>query len=667
MKSPSIRLSLIVLGAAFLLLVGLRPQSLPFNPEAPFSDAATAHWPAALHLRQSVLERGEWPLWQNTILGGGPFAANPLNKTAYPPQWLALLLPPALHINLMIVLHLLIAGWGMWRWARSLDLHESAAALSALAYTFAPKVLAHVGAGHVDLLYALVWWPWLLWSIRMWFAPDNPSMRLAFLQVGLFAALMILSDVRLSLFGLALAVAYGLWQAAREKQVRRLVWGIPALIIVGLLTLSVIVPLLIWQPYLSRSTMSAADAGVFSLEGGHLVGLLLPPHGGNPETFAYLSLPVLLLAGVALFSAPRKHAFWLIVIVLAALYALGVNSPLWRLLVDALPFLRWFRVPARAWFVAVLATSLLAGYGLQVVMQTVERMRQGAEIRRLAIKRLAVAGGLAGSLFCGGFTLAVLADLPGTIGIGVMLVGALLGIVLLLGLYGRLSPNALALLLIAVLFIDQTWTGRNWVEWRGPERWLTHQQALVGALKADNAARIYTPNYALEQQVAAANGLHLLSGVDPFQLSGIVDALEQGSGVPVTKYTVVLPPLELEPTGEDDERTPQELLRVVNKDAVPDTMVLAEWDVSHVVATYPIEHDRLSLLTDLDGTFVYRNLDYDSQTDMNALGWPQAGWPGLPDLDTVSQLHQATSITALLAGLAFVGCIGLILWGKLRR
>jgi hypothetical protein len=278
-----------------------------------------------------------------------------------------------------------------------------------------------------------------------------------------------------------------------------------------------------------------------------------------------------------------------------------------------------------------------------------------------------VAGGLAGSLFCGGFTLAVLADLPGTIGIGVMLVGALLGIVLLLGLYGRLSPNALALLLIAVLFIDQTWTGRNWVEWRGPERWLTHQQALVGALKADNAARIYTPNYALEQQVAAANGLHLLSGVDPFQLSGIVDALEQGSGVPVTKYTVVLPPLELEPTGEDDERTPQELLRVVNKDAVPDTMVLAEWDVSHVVATYSIEHDRLSLLTDLDGTFVYRNLDYDSQTDMNALGWPQAGWPGLPDLDTVSQLHQATSITALLAGLAFVGCIGLILWGKLRR
>jgi hypothetical protein len=666
-KSSSIPLSLIVLGAAFLLLNGLRPQSLPFVPEAPFSDAVTAHWPAAFHLHQSVVERGEWPLWQDTILGGGPFAANPLNKTAYPLQWLVLILPPALHINLLIVLHLLVAGWGMWCWTRALDLPESAAAFSALAYAFAPKVLAHVGAGHVDLLDALAWWPWLMAAVYCWLKVDEGLLRPYILRAGLFAALMILSDVRLSLFGLTLAAAYALWLAGQQKQWRWLVWGMPALMIVGLLTLSVILPLLIWRPYLSRSAMSAADAGVFSLEGGHLVGLLLPPHGGNPETITYLGLPVLLLAAVALFTAPRKRAFWLIVILLAALYALGINTPFWRLLVDVLPFLRWFRVPARAWFVVVLAASLLAGYGLQVVMQTVDRMRQGEEILRLALKRLAAAGGLAGSLFCGGFTLAALADLPGTIGIGVMFVGVLLGIILLLGLYGRLTGNRLALLLVAVLFIDQSWTGRNWVEWRGPERWLTHQQAIVNALKADDAARIYSPNFALEQQVAAANGLRLFYGVDPFQLSGIVDAVEQGSGIPVTQYTVVLPPLDLEPEGEDDERTPQELLRAANADALPDTSVLAEWGVSHVVATYPIAHERLTLVTELDGTFVYRNLDYDPQIELNTLGWPQVGWSGLPDVEMVVQLNQITIIAVLVAGLAFIGCVVLFILGVLRR
>ncbi len=667
MKSPFIPLSLIVLAALFLVLVGLRPQSLPFIPDAPFSDAAVSHWPAALHLRHAVLEQGTWPFWQDTILGGGPFAANPLNKTAYPPQWLALVFSPALHINMLIVLHLFIAGWGMWRWARSLDLPEPAAALSALAYAFAPKVLAHMGAGHVDLIYALAWLPWLMWALRRWFADDEAHRFSYSLYAGLFAGLMILADVRLSLFGLALTAAYGLWQAAAHKQVARLSRGILVLLVAGVLTLSVVVPLLIWQPYLSRSTMSAADAGVFSLETGHLVGLLLPPHGGNPETLTYLCLPVLLLAGVALWSAPRKHAFWLIVLLLAALYAMGVNAPLWTLLVDVLPFLRWFRVPSRAWFVVVLATSLLAGYGLQVLMQTVERMRQGEAIRRLAVKRLAAAGGLVGALFCGGFTLAMLAELPRTIGVGVMLVGALLGIVLLLGLYGRLNANRLALLLIAVLFVDLAWTGRNWVEWRGPERWLTHQQGLVDRLKADGAARIYSPNFSLEQQVAAANGLRLLNGVDPFQLSGIVNVVEQGSGIPVRKYTVVLPPLELEPQGDDDERTPQELLRIVNRDAVPDTGVLAQWGVSHVVATYEIPHERLNLLSENEGTFIYRNLDYAPQAELSALGWPVAGWPDLPDIEVVNRLHQITGVAALLSGLAFIGCIGLIWWGKLRR
>jgi hypothetical protein len=665
-KSPSIPLSLILLGAVFLVLVGLRPQSLPFIPDAPFSDAAISHWPAALHLRQAVLERGEWPVWQDTILGSGPFAANPLNKTAYPLQWLALILPPALHINMLIVLHLFVAGWGMWRWARALDLPGAAAALSALAFAFAPKVLAHVGAGHVDLLYALAWWPWLMYAVRLWFA-GNSRAGSTIIRAGLFASLMILADVRLSLFGLTLAAAYALWQAGQQKRWRGLAWGVPALIVVALLTLSVIVPLLIWQPYLSRSAMSASDAGVFSLESGHLVGLLLPPHGGNQETITYLGLPVLLLAGIAICSAPRKHAFWLIAILLAALYALGINTPLWRLLVDALPFLHWFRVPARAWFVVVLAASVLAGYGLQVVMQSVERMRHGEEIRRLAIKRLATAGALAGSLFCGGFTLTVLADLPGTIGVGVMLVGTLVGVILLLGLYRRLTAHRLALLLIAVLFIDLTWTGRNWVEWRGPERWLTHQQALVDALEADNVGRIYSPNFALQQQVAAANSLHLFYGIDPFQLSGIVDAVERASGVPVTKYTVVLPPLELEPAGEDDERTPQELLRAANQIAVPDTSVLAEWGVSHVVATYSIEHDRLSLAAELDGTFIYRNLDYDPQTELNAFGWPQSGWPGLPDTDTVMRLNQMTSAAALVAGLAFIGCAVWFIWKLVRR
>jgi hypothetical protein len=652
-----------VLVGGFLLLQGLRPDALPFVPEALFSDAAVSHWPAALHLQQAVWEQGAFPDWQTIILGGQPFAANPLNKTAYPLQWLAVLLPPALHLNGMILLHLLLAGWGMWRFARQQGVSSSAALFSALAYALAPKLLAHLGAGHLDLLYALAWWPWLMSAV---FRLVSSSGLNHALQAGLCAGLLVLADVRLSLFALTVAAAWGLWLTLQQRQARPVFWGLLAGGLAALLALAVISPVLIWQPYLSRAAMSVEDAGVFALESGHFVGLLLPPHSGNPETLTYLGLSVLLLAGVAAVTAPRRYGFWVAVSAVAALYALGNNGPLWPLLVEGLPLLRGFRVPSRAWFVVVFVASWLAGCGLDRLADSVRRLRQGHPVGRLVFKRLAVAGGIGASLFCGGFTLAALTDLPATIGLGVMAVGGLTGFVLLMGFYGRFTPERLAHLLIIILFLDLTWTGRNWLEWRPPAQWLTHQQALADVLLADNPARIYSPNYSLEQQVAAVNGLSLFYGVDPFQLSGIVDAIEQGSGVPVSAYSVVLPPLDLE-VSTADGLTPAERLRTANWEAVPDTHILAQWGVSHVVTTYSLSHPRLELYETVASYFIYRNMDYKANVLLSSWGWPVDGWPGLPDAAAVELLNRGTRLAALVSAVGLIGSLILLLWRLLRR
>ena len=643
------KIALIAAGLIVLVLLGLRWQSLPFIPHADFSDSAVSHWPAARHLRQSVLEAGSFPLWQETILGGGPFAANPLNKTAYPLQWLVLVLPPAPHINVMILLHLLLAGLGMWHWARQQGLSDVAAVFSGAAYAFAPKVLAHTGAGHVDLLYALAWWPLLMAAV---FELIRSSLaRRVIVKTAVFAALLLLGDVRLGLFALLLAAAYAIIETAKAKHWRILHRSLPALALFLLLTLSVVAPLLAWRPYLSRAELSPQDAGVFALETGQLLGLVLPPHSGNQETMTYLGLPVLLFAGIAVFSAPRKHAFWWLALIIAALYAFGPNAPLWSLLVGMFPFLLWFRVPSRAWFVVVLVACLLAGYGLQAVMNTIGRLRDDMEIPRLALKRLAIAGAMGASLFCGSFTLVMLGDLPATIGLGVITVGLATGIVLLLAFYSKLSPVLMAWLVVGVVFIDLVWTGAQWLEWRGPEQWLTHQQTLVDALVEDDPARIYSPNYALEQQVAAANGLHLFYGVDPFQLSGVVDAIEQGSGVPVDEYSVVLPPLAL----DSDEADSTQAMLSANRDARPDAAVLAQWAVSYVVATYPIDHERLTLHEQVGEFYIYRNLDYAGESPQR---WP--GWGSLPDEATIAQINSLTLVATLISMIGLAIC--LILW-----
>lgn len=637
----------LLLGAALVLLLGLRPDALPFMPQAQFSDAALAHWPAARHLRAAVLTAGVFPLWQDTIMAGQPFAANPLNKTAYPLQWLALLLEPAPHLNLLIALHLLLAGWGMWRWARALGLRPAAAALAGLTYALAPRALAHLGAGHLDLIYALAWWPWLMQAAGR-LAQPGKALRLT-VQMGLFAGLLLLADVRLGLFALALAGAYALWNAAAAGRGRAALRLLPAAALCLAVTLAVTLPLAGWGPYLSRGDLDRAEAGLFSLEVGQLVGLALPPRGGTPETFTYLGLGTLALALAGIAAVPRRaRVFWLAALLAAALYALGVNGPLWPFLVDALPPLRWFRVPGRAWLVVVLCACLLAGFGAQSALRLVERLRAGGGMGRLRTLRLLAAGFGGAALLCGAVLTA--AGLDPLVGLSAAAVGGLLGGALLLALYGRLTPGQLtgALLLIAAL--DSGLVGTGWLEWRGPDAWLHHQADAAAALAG--ADRVYSPNYALEQQVAAAYGLRLFGGVDPFQLRGLVDAIGRAGGVAGAGYSVVQPPL--------DALSGDGALDTANCAAVPDTELLAAWGVSHIVSRCP-----LSLAGGapqiVNGIYIYSNPAYSGPADLSAAGW-LPGWPGLPDLARVEDLNRLTVAAALLAGAALLACLLLLAW-----
>ncbi|MGQ9888068.1 MAG: hypothetical protein ACUVSX_06195 [Aggregatilineales bacterium] len=641
----------LILGAALLLLLGLRPDSLPFAPGARFSDAALAHWPAALRLRQSVLFDGEFPVWQDTIMGGQPFAANPLNKTAYPFQWLVLLLPPTPHLNALVVLHLLLGGLGMWRWARALGLLPEAAAVSAFAYALAPRALGHLGAGHLDLIYALAWWPWLMLSAGALGQLDRTPRRV--LQTGLFAGLLLLADLRLSLFALALAGGYALWQAACARRWRAAWRLLPAGAIAGGLALAVILPLLAWGPHLSRGDLDSHGAALYSLEPLHLVGLALPPRAGTPETFTYLGLVTLNLAAIGLLAGWRARWFWLAAALVAGMYAFGANGPLWPLLTEAMPALRWFRVPARAWLVVGVCAALLAGHGAQAVMDWSVHLRRGGALSRLRVLRLAAGGLAGGALLCGGFSVAA-AGLDPLIGLGTALVGLLTAGTLLLALYGIVPQTWAAWALLVILAFDSGWTGAAWLEWRGPESWLRHQDDLAEALAT--ADRVYSPNYALEQQVAAERSLRLFGGVDPFQLRGLAAAVAQASGVMTQGYSVTQPPL----VGADAD----EALETANCGPAPDLGLLAQWRVSHIVSRCPLaalEAAGASLRA-VGRIYVYNNPAYTETADLNTAGWPM-NWPGLPNLPVVEDFNRLTVGAALFSSAALFICLIALVWG----
>ncbi|MFN8564467.1 MAG: hypothetical protein U0703_23255 [Anaerolineae bacterium] len=135
--------------------------------------------------------------------------------------------------------------------------------------------------------------------------------------------------------------------------------------------------------------------------------------------------------------------------------------------------------------------------------------------------------------------------------------------------------------MIVVVFLDLAIAGRGWLEWRTHDVWLPPDQVhLAERLVELGAYRVYSPTYSLQQQVAEDYDLRLFGGVDPFQLSGVVAAVEQGGGIADPGYSVVVPPLN-----SDD-------LALANRDAVPDAAALGRWGVTHVVAAYPLDAPR---------------------------------------------------------------------------
>jgi hypothetical protein len=66
------------------------------------------------------IRSGYLPLWNPYVGNGAPLVANYQSALFYPPNWLLLIVPLDLSLNWLMVLHIVWAGVGMVRLARSL-------------------------------------------------------------------------------------------------------------------------------------------------------------------------------------------------------------------------------------------------------------------------------------------------------------------------------------------------------------------------------------------------------------------------------------------------------------------------------------------------------------------------------------------------------------------
>ncbi len=558
------------------LAVLLVPKAggFPYPPLAVISDIVVAHVPQILYLRRALTAWHTLPLWAPTYYSGYPFYADPLAGLWYPPGWLAVVLPLPWGLSLTVGLHWLLSAVGMYAFLRVLGRRETSAFLGALAWLGFGKVWAHWGGGHLTLVYAVAWTPWLLLA---------SCRRGRWLRPGVVLALIFLADPRWA------AYAGGLWAAwelvgvaARQRSWARRVL---ALAVEGGLGALLAAPL--WLPLLrftrlsTRAHLTPHDVLVFSLPWERLLGLLAPA-GGMTEWVAYAGAGVILLA-VAAWAAGRAR-FWGGVALVALLWALGSHLPgeAW---LARLPGVSLLRVPPRGLFLLGFAMAAAAAAG----WETLAEMGQSSARRRNLLWFGAITLGMVVSLVLGWALGAFWVGLHGLLAWGV---AALLA-------WAMSRPGAAARghwrYWAAFLALDLLWMASSQVMAVPPQRAFSTPAVLEAASASSPALfRFYTPSYSIPQQVAAAHGWELANGVDPLVLEAYARFMARASGVPLEGYSVVVPPLP----NSDLE---------ADRNARPDAALLGLLNVTVVAAAYPVEAAGLVPLAHGDGLWVYRN------------------------------------------------------------
>lgn len=575
-----------------LLLPALNAFPYP-GPDARFSDLTITHYPNAIYLRRVLAEQARLPLWSPNIFSGMPFAANPLAGVWYPPGWLALLLPLPFGFNLLVALHLLWGGLGMVGLLRLEGLSRPAALFGALAFQFLPKFFAHYGAGHLTLLYAVPWTPWLLVAARVQFSGHCAGRR--FPWQALVFALLILADVRWAAYAALLWWGYRLFYTPVSGWPRAGFHLSGQTLLAALLAAPLLAPLAELVRLSSRSAMTIQDALAFSLPPARLLGLFFPDFAGYHEFMSYSGQVVLALCLLLLVRAVRQPAgdFWLWAALLALLLALGAHFPLLAPLAR-LPGWDLLRVPARWLFIAGLALAAAAACAVDAWSAA----PAGLHLRRASLALTALVG----------FSLALTAGvwaisgrwLPNFAwGAGFALLSAAwLGLRWSKQFASAQFPAALWWVgLFAIALLD--WVGVNQTLFapRSAQSVLSEAQPVAQYLSAQPGEfRIYSPSYSLPQQTATMAGLQLADGVDPLQLARYVDFMQAASGVPSSAYSVTLPPF-----ANGDPTT-------ANAHYLPDASLLGRLNVRYVAAEFDLQVEGLQLEEQFGATRLYRNL-----------------------------------------------------------
>jgi hypothetical protein len=581
---------------------------IPFPSEtAQYTDLLLAHYPNAVYLRNAILQDHSIPLWSNLIYSGVPFAANPLSGVWYLPGWIALIFPLPAGISIVLAMHSVFGTWGFYKLLRSEGAGDIGSIIGGIAFGLMPKIAAHYGAGHVTMLYALAWTPWLMLESRngdKWW------------KTGVIFAFLFLADPRWAVFAGLLWISYDFAHRQNIRGKTSLSY-VKTGLVSFLIASPLILPMMEFARISTRSMMTVEDVLVYSLPPENLLGLIIPGSGGNPEWFMYPGglLIVLFILQWFIKGLKKENNFWLVWIGLSLFISLGswIPGAEW---VAQLPLVGLLRVPSRALFISGIGFAAIGGKSIDWLIK-----------HEISIKKIrsVTFGVLFFSILLGGAIVLInKTDIYRMLWGFVFLAFAAIGLFVISKIR---NFEAVKWVAVGIVVIDLAGAGFLSYSIKSPTIIMDNNSVIDEYIDNEtDMFRIYSPSYSIPQYLAVDRAFELADGVDPLQIGSYAEFMEAASGIPAEGYSVTIPPFK---TGKPD---------IDNKGSIPDAFLLGLINVKYVVSEFEVQADGLILLDKIADRYIYLNEQYLTRA-----------WVQTEDLSPEDQQsHQLTEKASLL-------------------
>lgn len=407
---------LLPIAALYLLLaIFFAPvvfQGKGLSPAADMTAAAGMY-----RMGEEAISSGRFPLWNPTLFTGVPlFASLQYALWVYPPEFI---IRAASYIfgagdYRIWVFHYFIAGILVYLLARHYPCGKLAAWLAGAAYAFSPQLIVLADVGHGSKLMAMTWLP-LIWLLLERLRARPSASRAAALGAA-FAVQILALHPQVSAYGAMLMGLYLLYwgiDALRRKSLPE--WGKLAGWFGGAMALSLALSAVLWMSvldYAKYSTRGSADAAAGVPTGGGVsweyatgwsfhpmesITYFLPNfYGFGNETYwgtvgtpdgtpfthnpMYFGVVVLLLAILGMTLTPKRvWGFGLALAVAAWVLSFGKYLPiLYGPFYHLLPMFNKFRAPVMGQVLLLLPMALLAGVGLQALIDAIREGKRPA-------------------------------------------------------------------------------------------------------------------------------------------------------------------------------------------------------------------------------------------------------------------------------------------------